>query len=327
MTLSPKAAKTVIIGLISRSVIKPEHVHRLITAWADSDPTSPESAAFWRQIFEAQGATQALRQNIRNPQMVRLLTLRAILCPDTFPEYLNWLQPSLTSRPKSEPQATAEQFLQGPWSLELQQLKDQNPEIAEVLDESRRKALGAVVKAFPNAAPQATSALWAWDMPEGFWQIQPQGWDDFFETFLGRRPSPALERFCLEVVTENYDSAFASLSRPSAKELFLGLMISCKSTLTKQIGEVWEAGSSLKRIMGLGAGALALLLAVFGFTTLLGRIRQPGGPVMPPDDGTELPTEPPTKPTEPPTESPVSIKPFQNAVNAATQASQYEFTH
>ena len=59
MTLSPKAAKTVIIGLISRSVIKPEHVHRLITAWADSDPTAPESAAFWQQVFEAQGATHA----------------------------------------------------------------------------------------------------------------------------------------------------------------------------------------------------------------------------------------------------------------------------
>ncbi len=90
------------------------------------------------------------------------------------------------------------------------------------------------------------------------------------------------------------------------------------------------AGSSLKRIMGLGAGALALLLAVFGVTTLLGRMRQPGGPVTPPpvetptppDDGTELPTEPPTEPTEPPPEPPVSTNPFRDAVNAATQASQ-----
>ena len=135
MTLSPKAAKTVIIGLISRSVIKPEHVHRLITAWADSDPTAPESAAFWQQVFEAQGATHALRQNIRNPQMVRLMTLRAMLCPDTFPEYLNWLQPSCTSGPKSEPQATAEEFLHGPWRLELQQLKRQDSDVAEALNQ------------------------------------------------------------------------------------------------------------------------------------------------------------------------------------------------
>ncbi len=199
MTLSPKAAKTVIIGLISRTVIKPEHVRSLITAWADSDPTSPESAAFWRQVFEAQGATHALRQNIRNPQMVRLMTLRAMLCPDTFPEYLNWLQPSCTSGPKSEPQATAEEFLQGPWSLELQQLKRQDSDVAEALNQSRRNALGAVIQAFPNAALPSTSVLWAWKMPGGFWQIGPQDWDHLFPALQGVRLSPALERFCLEV--------------------------------------------------------------------------------------------------------------------------------
>ena len=293
MTLSPKAAKTVIIGLISRSVIKPEHVHRLIPAWADSDPTDPESAAFWRQIFEAQGATHAIRQNIRNPQMVRLLTLRAILCPDTFPEYLNWLQPSLTSGPKSEPQATAEQFLQGPWSSELQQLKDQNPDIAEVLDESRRKALGAVVKAFPNAAPQATSALWAWAMPRGFWKIQPQGWDGFFEPLQGVQLSPALEKFCLEVGRELqrngqpfyqiaaacrayssggrveaklYDDAFGPPSEPREGVPFLGLEIYRKPTLTERIKKVWEDFLALTSTTGfrqVSAGVATVLIVGF----------------------------------------------------------------
>ncbi len=79
------------------------------------------------------------------------------------------------------------------------------------------------------------------------------------------------------------------------------------------------ARSSLKLIVALGAGTLALLLAVFGVTTLLGQMRQPDGPVTPPlmetpispDDGTAPPTEPPGSPN-----------PFRDAVNAATQASQ-----
>jgi hypothetical protein len=75
----------------------------------------------------------------------------------------------------------------------------------------------------------------------------------------------------------------------------------------------------MKLILGLGAGALALLLAVFGITMLLGRMRQPDVPV------TEPPTEVPVPPdggTEPPTAPPVSANPFRDAVNAATQASQ-----
>jgi hypothetical protein len=289
-----QAIKSAVQGLISRDVIKPEHVRSLIPAWADSDPTDPNSAAFWRQVFEAQGATQALRQNIRNPQMVRLLTLRAILCPDTFPEYLNWLQPSLlTSRPKSELQATAEQFLRGPWSSELQQLKDQNPEIAEVLDESRRKALGAVVKAFPNAAPQATSALWAWAMPRGFWKIQPQGWDGFFEPLQGVQLSPALEKFCLEVGRELqrngqpfyqiaaacrayssggrveaklYDDAFGPPSEPREGVPFLGLEIYRKPTLTERIKKVWEDFLALTSTTGfrqVSAGVATVLIVGF----------------------------------------------------------------
>jgi hypothetical protein len=95
-------------------------------------------------------------------------------------------------------------------------------------------------------------------------------------------------------------------------------------------GRAKSSGSNLKLILGIGAGALALLLAVFGITALLGRMRQPDAPVTPPpteipappDGGTTPPTEPTTPPTEPPVTPPVSANPFRDAVNAATQASQ-----
>ena len=195
-----QAIKAAVQGLIGRSVVKPEHVHTLITAWVESDPTSPEAAAHWQQVFEAQGATKALHQKIQNPQMVRLMTLRAMLCPDTFPAYLTWLQPRLTSRDKSEPQATAEQFLRGPsWRSALQQLKRQNPAVAEALGQSRQNALRAVVKAFPDAALPSTLVLWAWNMPEGFWWIDRQDWHDLSQSLQEVSLSPTLERFCLEV--------------------------------------------------------------------------------------------------------------------------------
>jgi hypothetical protein len=46
---------------------------------------------YWNDIFDKQGASNALSQNISSPQMNRLLVLRAILIPDTLYQYLQWL--------------------------------------------------------------------------------------------------------------------------------------------------------------------------------------------------------------------------------------------
>lgn len=78
--------KSAIKGLISRENIKLEQVQAIETALnqvQDSD---------WEVIFNAQGAAQARSQGIYSPQMVRLLTLRAIVLPDTLPEFLSWMQ-------------------------------------------------------------------------------------------------------------------------------------------------------------------------------------------------------------------------------------------
>ncbi len=78
--------KSAIKGLISRENVKLEQVQAIETALnqvQDSD---------WEVIFNAQGAAQARSQGIYSPQMVRLLTLRAIVLPETLPEFLSWMQ-------------------------------------------------------------------------------------------------------------------------------------------------------------------------------------------------------------------------------------------
>lgn len=78
--------KSAIKGLISRDKVKPEQVEVIETSInqvKDSD---------WEVIFNGQGSSQALRQGIYSPQMVRLLTLRAMVIPSTLPEFLDWMQ-------------------------------------------------------------------------------------------------------------------------------------------------------------------------------------------------------------------------------------------
>lgn len=83
-----QAIKAAIKGLISSSRVKPEYVQALNEALGNSQITE----AYWKEIFDGQGATNALKQGIYSPQMMRLLTLRAIVIPQTLPNYLLWLE-------------------------------------------------------------------------------------------------------------------------------------------------------------------------------------------------------------------------------------------
>ncbi|PSB54132.1 hypothetical protein C7B67_00225 [filamentous cyanobacterium Phorm 6] len=78
--------KSAIKGLISRDKVKPEQVEVIETSInqvKDSD---------WEVFFNGQGSSQALKQGIYSSQMVRLLTLRAMVIPSTLPEFLDWMQ-------------------------------------------------------------------------------------------------------------------------------------------------------------------------------------------------------------------------------------------
>jgi anti-sigma28 factor (negative regulator of flagellin synthesis) len=78
--------KSAIKGLISRDKVKPEQVEVIETS------INQVKESDWEVIFNGQGSSQALRQGIYSPQMVRLLTLRAMVIPQTLPEFLDWMQ-------------------------------------------------------------------------------------------------------------------------------------------------------------------------------------------------------------------------------------------
>ncbi len=78
--------KSAIKGLISRDKVKPEQVEVIETS------INQVKESDWEVIFNGQGSSQALRQGIYSPQMVRILTLRAMVIPSTLPEFLDWMQ-------------------------------------------------------------------------------------------------------------------------------------------------------------------------------------------------------------------------------------------
>lgn len=86
--IDEQAFKAAIKGLINSSRVKLEYVQAIAEPLGNDQ--IPES--YWKEIFDSQGANNALKQGIYSPQMVRLLTLRAIVIPQTLPEYLDWLE-------------------------------------------------------------------------------------------------------------------------------------------------------------------------------------------------------------------------------------------
>ncbi|MDJ0557436.1 MAG: hypothetical protein QNJ68_23905 [Microcoleaceae cyanobacterium MO_207.B10] len=94
------AIETAIKGLISGSQIKLEWVQNVILKLHTEQVTSE----YLNNLFDNLGASNAAKQGSANAQMVRLLTLRAILIPESLPEYLNWLNINGESKKEDEKQ-------------------------------------------------------------------------------------------------------------------------------------------------------------------------------------------------------------------------------
>lgn len=91
--IDEQAIKSAIKGLINSSQVKPEYIQTLAES-LESVKTAleiPKNTDFWDNIFNGQGAANALNQKIYSPQMIRLITLRAIILPEKILEYLNWI--------------------------------------------------------------------------------------------------------------------------------------------------------------------------------------------------------------------------------------------
>ena len=82
-----EALKSAIRGLMNSSQVKPEAVKSI----TDALQNQQISKQYWHSLFDGQGAKTAISQKIYSPQMVRLITLRAMVIPETLPEFLDWL--------------------------------------------------------------------------------------------------------------------------------------------------------------------------------------------------------------------------------------------
>ncbi|MDH6106616.1 hypothetical protein NWP22_12175 [Anabaenopsis tanganyikae CS-531] len=99
------ALKSAIRALINNSQVKADAV-QVIVKELDNPQITPE---YWKALFDAQGANTAITQRNYSPPLVRLMTLRAIVIPETLPEFLKWLNIKSGKQP-SEAESTSLQF-------------------------------------------------------------------------------------------------------------------------------------------------------------------------------------------------------------------------
>ncbi|MDH6106618.1 hypothetical protein NWP22_12185 [Anabaenopsis tanganyikae CS-531] len=100
-----KAIKAALQSLINFSQVKPPSVETIIDTLENHQLTLEE----WYSLFDAEGATTAITEKIYSPPLARLMTLRAIVIPETLPEFLQWLNIKSGKQP-SEAESTSLQF-------------------------------------------------------------------------------------------------------------------------------------------------------------------------------------------------------------------------
>lgn len=88
LVVDEQALKSAIKSLMGSSTVKPDTVNVIVEVLSNNQINTQ----YWHTLFDGQGARNAISQKIYSPQMVRLLTLRALVIPQTLPEYLDWLK-------------------------------------------------------------------------------------------------------------------------------------------------------------------------------------------------------------------------------------------
>ncbi|MDB9445468.1 hypothetical protein [Anabaena sp. CS-542/02] len=100
-----KAIKAALQSLINFSQVKPPAVETIIDTLENQQLNTQE----WYSLFDAEGASTAITEKIYSPPLARLMTLRAIVIPETLPEFLQWLNIQSGKQP-SEAENTSLQF-------------------------------------------------------------------------------------------------------------------------------------------------------------------------------------------------------------------------
>jgi hypothetical protein len=155
-----KNLKIILQNLISRSQSKPHHQADLMAA-LQTPTLTPED---WRAAFDAQGATLALDQNIHSSPMVRLLTLQALILPETLPRFVTWMLAD-----PSGPQNQNSQRL----SLEFQSsfVAAWIPTHQETLQPALTAGIARLLEKVVQKTWPPESLLWLLASPQSLWRF------------------------------------------------------------------------------------------------------------------------------------------------------------
>lgn len=75
------------ISLLSQNKVKSEYL-QTIEQGLGNKLINDE---YWQAMFDSQGANEAIHNSNYSPQMIRLLTLQAMVLPETLPKFLDWI--------------------------------------------------------------------------------------------------------------------------------------------------------------------------------------------------------------------------------------------
>ncbi|MGA8896249.1 MAG: hypothetical protein WB539_13185 [Planktothrix agardhii] len=152
-----QSIKSAIKGLSSREQVKIEQI--IILENALNDPQINEN--YWKSLFDSQGAAQSRSQGIYSPQMVRLLTLQAILIPQMLSGYLIWM----SKRGKQDDHYQTSENFQSEIINALSQLPNQTPRLINNLVEGVKILIPTLLE-HPE---QVEVAIWLLQLPTGLW--------------------------------------------------------------------------------------------------------------------------------------------------------------
>jgi hypothetical protein len=152
-----QSIKSAIKGLSSREQVKIEQI--LILENALNDPQINEN--YWKSLFDSQGAAQSRSQGIYSPQMVRLLTLQAILIPEKLSDYLIWM----SKRGKQDDHYQTSENFQTEIRNALRPVFNQTPRLIENLVEGVENLIPSLLE----NPEQVEVAIWLLQLPNGLW--------------------------------------------------------------------------------------------------------------------------------------------------------------
>ena len=178
------AIKSLIAGSVSSKAVEP-----IFAAIENKQEVTEE---VWQKLFDGEGASRAIKQSIYSPQMVRLLTLRAMTISRTLPEFLDWLSADYVKRNQAE-------FLEFSRVLKPQLTDNQIQYLQSSLFEGIREVF--VLNKVSNSSPEffdilifvLTNADSLWNICLG--RVIRSVYRDL-ELIVQTRPGMNLEGFC-----------------------------------------------------------------------------------------------------------------------------------